>query len=390
MRAIGLEKPDFQFDRADHSLIIGAGLAGCATARALAAAGMKCTVFDAHDKLAMAASAVPMAIFRPLATAPSVEQRYFLAAYLELLQELKNLSLTPEVTGLVALSRATDAQRHKAPWQPLSASEASEITGSEIDCPGLYLPAAGAINPARLCRRWLSHENISLHTNTCIGSLREHAGDWQVLDTTGTVVGRGQVVVLANATAAARFTDGVPLIPVSGQISLFSRDHNLPMRSPAICDRGYVIPTQSGLWSGATFHRHVSSATIREEDTRKNLQFCRRFYATDSTPLHSWSGLRCTTPDRMPLIGPLTQTDFAHNAYRDLHHGRRHQRFPKALYRRGVYAFLGLGSRGVVQALYGGKCLADIIFGGNLCDEATRLAVHPARFLMNEMRRRPV
>jgi tRNA 5-methylaminomethyl-2-thiouridine biosynthesis bifunctional protein len=383
LRSVGLEKPDTTFESSDHALIIGAGLAGCATARVLSAAGMRCTVFDAKHDCASETSSVPVAIFKPPTASGTVEQRYLANAFQRLLAELQNLSLSPVVSGLVQL---TDKHQYEAPWQHVSAETANQISGCAINSPVLHLPCAGAISPARLCRQWLSHPNISLVTNTRIESLVQEAGDWQVLDSGGTVRGRGQLVVLANANAAARFAEGLSLVPVKGQIDCFSPER--VSVGSVICNHGYVVPTAEGLWSGATFHRHIENNTVSMDDTRQNLQFCRRFHAVKNTPARSWAGVRCTTADRMPLIGPVADTGHIDHAYRDLHHGRSNQSFPGARYRQGIYTVVGLGSRGAVQSLYGAECLADIVFGHNLLDEATRLAIHPARFLMKQKRRR--
>lgn len=388
-RSTGLEKPDFRYESTDHALIIGAGLAGCATANVLAASGMRCTVFDAKSTIASATSSVPLAIYRPLpGGAQSLEQSYLLSGYERLLKDFEDSGTTPDVQGLMELLKQGQQMPANQHWQTVSSARARQLTGNAVTDAAMHLASAGAINPAKLCSRWITKPRITLKTGTHIQSITQKSGDWIASDRNGQTVGRGQLVILANAQAAKHFVAELPLIPAKGQISCFTGKEGNP-HSPVICNRGYVIPTPAGVWAGATFHRGMENSALTPEDDVKNYHFCSQFFAVHAAPNRSWAGVRSTTQDRMPLIGPVPQIDHVQTAYADLHHGRANQHFPKALYQRGIFTFVGLGARGVVQALQGANCLADIVFGRNALDEKTRLAIHPARFFMKEKRRRP-
>ena len=385
LRSVGLEAPDFHFNKDDHALIIGAGLAGCATANVLAARGMACTVLEANDTVASATSGVPTAIFRPhLSVVPSIEYRYYHSAFERLITELNHGSVGPDTNGLLQILRTNKPVLDSSHWHPappkLLAASNVAATGREY-----YLPAAGAINPAQLCRHWLNHPRIELRTRTKVESILPSRSLWVAGDSEGNTVGQGNLVVFANALAITNFVDGLTLEPVSGQISHFNSSYS----GPVICDRGYLIPTPTGVWAGATFYRGITSPVKSAADDNLNRDFCNQFVHTSAAADQSWSGVRCTTADRLPMIGPLPQIDHINDAYRDLHYGRPRQLFAKAAYQRGLYVFVGLGSRGVVQALHGAECLADSIFGDNKIDESTRLAIHPARFLMKLQRRSP-
>lgn len=389
LRSIGLEKPDFRYESTDHALIIGAGLAGCATAKVLAANGMRCTVFDANNTIASATSAVPLAIYRPhTGGAQSLEQAYLLNGYERLLKDFEDSGTTPDVQGLLELQKQGQQMPANQHCQTASSAKVRQLTGNAVTDAAMHLASAGAINPAALCSRWITNPRITVKTGTRIKSITQKSTDWIASDKNGQTVGRGQLVILANAQAAMHFVAELALIPAKGQISCFSGTTANP-NGPVICDRGYVIPTPAGIWTGATFHRGIENSALTPEDDAKNQHFCSRFYAVHPAAHRSWAGVRSTTLDRMPLIGPVPQIDHLHTAYADLHHGRANQHFPKALYQRGIFTFVGLGARGVVHALHGANCLADIVFGRNALDEKTRLAIHPARFLMKEKRQRP-
>ena len=90
------------------------------------------------------------------------------------------------------------------------------------------------------------------------------------------------------------------------------------------------------------------------------------------------------------MVGGIAESDFYSTAYQELHHGRKHQKFPAARHVDGLYITAGMGSRGVTQALYAAELLADIIKGDFKAKPEIYSAINPARFLMKKLRRGPV
>jgi tRNA 5-methylaminomethyl-2-thiouridine biosynthesis bifunctional protein len=87
-------------------------------------------------------------------------------------------------------------------------------------------------------------------------------------------------------------------------------------------------------------------------------------------------GFRTLTPDRLPVVGPLP--DFTGAASED---PRKIARLP------GLYAFLGLGSRGLVWSGLMAELLASEITGEPLpLERALVDATDPARFLARAQR----
>jgi len=95
-------------------------------------------------------------------------------------------------------------------------------------------------------------------------------------------------------------------------------------------------------------------------------------------------GFRCVTPDRMPLIGGLSDAEGrASTAARS---GKRERELPRL---EGLYGAFGYASRGLTWAMLGGELIASHVEGeplpieGDLAD-----AVDPARFALRRARRR--
>ena len=381
-RSVGLEAPAFRYKAKDRALIIGAGLAGCAVAKTLAARGIRCSLFDANDGPASGASAVPNAVFKPhLSKQTSIEQQFINHCFQRLLIELKQNDTQLQAAGLYQKVRDPSALSHDVHWQHAPRPNRSNSADSLV-----FAANAGALDPATLCRKWLQNNSIDCHFGTAIDAIHPTEDSWIVTDVAGRERGRGQLLILANAVAAKRFIDFPALVPVAGQISLF--DHR--STEPVICDSGCLTPTMNGVWSGATFRQGESAPALSDADDQLNLARCLRFFQPQShQPLTAWCGVRCTTTDHLPVVGAAPDISHYEASYQDLHHGRRRQQFPAARYQQGLYLLTGLGSRGLVQSLYSAECLADIIFGTDLTPPALRTAIHPARFLIRNLRKSP-
>lgn len=379
---VGFDAPPYCFSTDDHALIIGAGLAGCAIAKTLAASGMRCTVFDQHAGVAQAASSVPAAIYKPyLSRKPSIEQSFIDRCFDTLVAELERLAIEVLAEGVLQQTQDLQAYSQSNHWQ-----HAADHSVEGKPYGWLHAAQAGALTPSLLCSEWIRNELIQCCFNTSIGAIRQQGKDWVVTDTHNHIAGHGQLVILANAMSAAHYAPELLLTPVSGQINCFDYCAD----NAVYCDKGYVISTSSGVWSGATFRRHSMDTRLTETDELDNLRRCQQ---TFNLPLRShntlagWAGIRCTTQDRLPVVGAVPDASFYQTHYGDLHLGKRRRYYLPAKYQKGLYVLAGLGARGLVQALYSAECLADCILGRNATDQQTAQALHPARFLIRKLRR---
>ena len=128
---------------------------------------------------------------------------------------------------------------------------------------------------------------------------------------------------------------------------------------------------------------------IDEADTRDNLDAV----AATLPDLAGHGGvaahaaLRCVTPDRHPLVGPVPDTEFFSDAYDGLRTGRRGP-YPAAQWRPGLYALTGLGSRGLVTAPFCAALMGAFLTGAPVPLSApAAMLVHPARFAIRNLKR---
>jgi tRNA 5-methylaminomethyl-2-thiouridine biosynthesis bifunctional protein len=397
-------------ENSKHAVVIGAGIAGITTAWSLAKRGWKVDIIERHDSIAQGGSGNPLGIVMPrISLGDSVEREFYDTAFFKTLRVLAALKQQyPELDwqqGAVlqlACSERISGQIKKLDCVPelaqaVSAEQASEIAGVEIETGALYFPHAGWLDPIQLCQLLLTDagDNISLHTNTDVASIQYADGTWQLLDAKKSLINKSGTVILANANAAGQFPQSafLPLEAARGQVTLIpATAHSRQLRC-AICHEGYILPESHGEHViGASFLAGDSSTESRREEDMENIRQLQRSLPrlfTNETPVvNSRAALRAITADRLPLLGPLPDETFFANNYHDLHKGKPASKYPPAEYLDGLYVNTGHGARGLTSAFLSAEVISSQLKHEPLAvAETTWQALSPARFLIRKFRK---
>jgi tRNA 5-methylaminomethyl-2-thiouridine biosynthesis bifunctional protein len=360
-----------------HVAVIGAGVAGSAVAYALAQRGVAVSVIERAEAPAQAASGNPLAVFRPLISRDdSFATRLTRAAFLHDLRAWAVLGERVEWSrcGVLHLAKDQDAaakQRQAladtappgeyARW--VEAGEASELANWPLAAPGVFYSTAGWVVPASLCRAWLDHPAIRLHTGRTATRVQATAAGWQALDRTGSVLIEADAVVLANARDTLHLVpDQVwPLNSVRGQITQLPAG-SLPEIRRVISREGYVAPGLRQPLVGATYEHDDEDIAPRRESDLANLARLEAILPGaagrfDAAAVSGRASLRATLPDRLPMVGEVGG-------------------------HAGLYVAAGYASRGVVWAGLLGEALADRMTQQPLPLEAELMrAIAPDRFI---------
>jgi tRNA 5-methylaminomethyl-2-thiouridine biosynthesis bifunctional protein len=358
-----------------HVAVIGAGVAGAATAHALAQRGIAVTVLERATAIGQNASGNPVAVFRPLvAREDNPAARLTRAAFLHDLRAWSALGerLQWARCGVLHLAKDDDAAARQqqalaatlppaglARWVELD--EARALANWPVVAPGVFYPAAGWVVPASLARAWLDHPLVRLRTAATVARLQAASSGWQLLDAAGAVLAEADAVVLANARDAATLAPDQPwpLHTVRGQITQLPPGC-LPEIGRVIAREGYVAPGTARPLVGATYE-HDDDTAPRTASDLANLARLDAIlpgaggrFAADQ--VSGRASLRATLPDRLPIVGAVEGVP-------------------------GLYVAAGYASRGVVWAGLLGEALADAMVAQPLPLEADLLrAISPARF----------
>jgi tRNA 5-methylaminomethyl-2-thiouridine biosynthesis bifunctional protein len=388
-----------------RAVIIGAGLAGCATAWALAQHGWRSTLLDRHDAPAQEASGNPAGLFHGIVNAQDgTHARFNRAAALEAQRVIGQAIATGHVCGEVAglLRLETSGARADAMQQTLQslglpadyvravdATEASALAGLPLAHPAWFYPGGGWVAPSQLARHFLdlAGDACTFRGDTTVTSLQRAGDRWRLRDAAGATLDEADCVVLANGGDALRLRGDAswPMESVRGQISIAEARHLPAMPRIPVTGAGYLLPAIDGdVCFGATAQSGDLHAGCRREDHVQNLAQLSALLGgpVDLSPdaLAGRVGWRWTMPDRLPLVGGVPDRAAASGGRLD--QPRFIPRLP------GLFVFTGLGSRGITWCALGAQVLAATVTGAPVPLEAGLLdAVDPARFLSREARR---
>ena len=370
---------------AGHALIIGAGLAGTASAERLGARGWRCTIIDAGT-LASGASGNRAGVIRPL---PSIDDnvlsRLTRAGFLDTLQRLqqlreKGLMVQSDLCGVLHLARdaaQADAMRQAVQtlqlpddlltW--LDQAAASQQARLPMANGGWWFAAGGWVNPSDYCAQLLKASQATLLEHTTVHALHPTVQGWTAYDTDNCLLAEADIVILANATDAPRlagpYSHALPIRAARGQTTVLSSPP-APAPNTVVCRNGYWTPAIDGLSTcGASFIVDDTNLELREEEHTENLATVRAMLSdasggwtdptdpTEST-LGGKVGLRPVVPDRLPLVGQLPAREDAVIASRS--------RAARARVH-GLYVNSGFGARGILFATLCAELLASQICG---------------------------
>ena len=380
-----------------HAIVVGAGIAGAATARALAQQGVRCTVLDAQSQPATQASGNAAGLFHGTVGADdTIHTRWHRAASFAAAEWVR-ASHTGASAGLLRLNNTHDlaamqalvAAQNLPPSYVLAldAAEVSARAGLPLTQPAWLFTQGGWADPRALVHDALATPGVTWQGGAHAQAIEHSADGWRVLDRNARVIAEAPVLVLANADDALRLA-ALPrdwIRRVRGQVTwLAACDAAVAPRLP-IASGGYVLclPNGGGVLIGATSQPGENDSEVREADHASNLERARlllgRSAARDGAVLQGRVGWRIVTRDRLPLIGLVPDLDAALPMRRDA---------PRLLARRaGLYLHTALGSRGLTTAALGGElsaaqlCAAPWPLEADLAD-----AIDPARFALRTSR----
>ena len=288
--------------------------------------------------------------------------------------------------GNASIRKDPQPLRQPDSWQGFESAGDDWVTAATTDqlakaglcapAQALHFPQAGWMKPASFVKTWLKTPGITWTGGTKVERLASCSRGWQALDDQGRVVGQACLVVIASAIDSARLSDGLALgggdqakntarlalQPIRGQVSwgLHAQTHTqtahdtvrtAPLFSAPLPINGHgslipEVPSDGGLawFTGATYEREAMKPGTTISDHQANFRRLQVLHpeaaaqlakAFANNKISGWSGVRCATPGRLPVLGCI-----AANATGE------------------IWASTGMGSRGLTFAALCGELLA--------------------------------
>ncbi|VUD68922.1 tRNA 5-methylaminomethyl-2-thiouridine biosynthesis bifunctional protein MnmC [Thalassocella blandensis] len=401
--------------------VIGAGLAGCQTAFALAQRHKKVYLVEKSDVLANAASGnLQGAVYGKLSPHPDPLSQFNLSAQIFANQFYRHHNFFQQCgqqCGVLHLAGSSREQAHYlqlakrfaqqtdfARW--IEQSETHEIAGLTLAYGGLLIPGAGWLAPRKLCEALSSHPNITILTNTNVTQLSKTEDCWQIISGAEEIL-RTDAVVVASAYDALQFsqTSHLPLKQIRGQVTYLPSTNPQRNLKMVVCGDGYIAPATHDSENarvhtlGATFTLKDFEPAVKAQDHQENLtklqQICPDLHPTASEAsqqsLKGRVGFRCTTPDYFPMVGPVADVAPFVERFAKLRRNASTVIDSPGLYHPGLYCNVGHGSRGLCYTPLCAELLASMICGEllPLSRDLTR-SLHPGRFIVRDLARRKI
>src|SRR5471032_3093400 len=201
---------------------------------------------------------------------------------------------------------------------------------------------------------------------------------------------------LAAAAEVKRFPPSadLPLKRIRGQITRLAQTEASQVLGTVVCAEGYIAPVRLGEHTlGASFNFKSDDLTPTVADHLDNLQLLQeissdlveRLGAEHLPPeqLLGFAGFRCTSPDYLPIVGPLADRDAFLDAYAVLGKDARQVPDIPCPWLDGLYINSGHGSRGLITAPLSGELLAAWLDNEPLpLPRSVAEACHPNRFML--------
>ncbi|MDG6774578.1 bifunctional tRNA (5-methylaminomethyl-2-thiouridine)(34)-methyltransferase MnmD/FAD-dependent 5-carboxymethylaminomethyl-2-thiouridine(34) oxidoreductase MnmC [Thiomicrorhabdus sp. ZW0627] len=391
-----------------HAIVVGAGLAGASVAYKLAEAGWKVTVLEEQAQPATQASGNWAGAVHPLVTADwNLRSQWYLqgfeATLRTLLPWLHNGEITGDLTGLVQLAvtevgtkRVEEAfERVGLPSEfveQLTLAQTQEKVGGPVSVPGLFFPQGGWVNPPSVVRRCLQHPNIEVCYEQAVEDFQQEDGGWKV--TTGDKVYRGESLVVATGSLNSRLNErlGLPIRPVKGQVTHLEADQQNWSLQCALTHEGYSAPGEAGkAVTGATFEAPDMSEELSQEGHQANLKQAAKalpdWLDVGAEEVGGRIAFRPTTPDHLPIIGPVADPQWLQQAYLSQSHTHAVYRYPVQKYLTGLFVSNGHGPRGLMSVFLAAESIVADLQGKPLVQPLSLYqASHPARFVIRRWR----
>ena len=407
------------------ALIIGAGLAGITTAASLAEKGLNVAIVDQNNHTVGGASGQSqLALYIKLPTEKNKTSdfishcTYFSQRFFNEMQKQNPNKIFWHKTGLLQLAwNEKEKIRHTkflnnnlypAKFvRGVSSSEVSKLSGIDIDCNGLWFENSGWLEPITFASTILTNPLITVLTKTKVNSFEwcEHNLIWNLNtkdeNTSLPVALSSKYLVIANANDAKKFQqlEHLPTQAIKGQVSSLYSD-KLKTAKTVLCGEGYLCPPINN-WHhfGATFDLQYEHNKPTQAATLENIKSIQRWLPSWMTQhddiaaitakdnLTANAGIRCTTPDYMPIVGPAPIYNEMLSHFAALRKDAKscEQRYGK--YYPNLYLNIGHGSKGTVTTPIAAELISALITGSpNPFDASQSAMIAPARFIIRHLK----
>lgn len=388
-------------------IVIGAGIAGVATAYELARRGKRVAVLDAAAQAASAASGNRQGLlYAKISPHDTAQTELLLCGYGYTRRLLENVLPNQEVwgaTGVLHINHdhaetqrnAALAQQfwHEHIYRGVSAAQATDLAGVSLEQGGLFWQQGVWLNPPALVAACLAQENIDFYANCRVDAAEFDGEYWRVHSTGGAFAGCHIVFCAGASSPNTPIVGEFPFQIIRGQTSLVAQSAYSGSLKTALSGSSYISPAWDGVHCfGATFLPNDGGDDWREADefanqnelAQLNYQLYQSFEFSGSLKGHA--AVRCDAHDHLPVVGALGQPEKMRQVYAKLALDKNYRLTAPCPYYPNAWVNTAHGSRGLATAPICAAYVAAMIAGEPVpLSQRLQNALHPNRLIIRQI-----
>ncbi|MEP0356741.1 bifunctional tRNA (5-methylaminomethyl-2-thiouridine)(34)-methyltransferase MnmD/FAD-dependent 5-carboxymethylaminomethyl-2-thiouridine(34) oxidoreductase MnmC [Paraglaciecola sp.] len=394
--------------------IIGGGLAGANCAYALSKRGITASLYCKDAGIAQGASGNIQGGFYPQlnADAGNASQihatafTYASRMYRELLRSGANFTHqwcgTLQVAFNDKVTQRYQKLVHNKTWPEslirwVDSQDASNLANVPLPYPGLFIEQGGWLHLPELIAALVMQSKADVKVNHQLVSTELKGDTWQLNWQDGTH-SEADIIIFAIGSDSPNLDPlkPLPFRLVRGQVENLNSENELAELTTVLCHKGYLTPSFDNMNTiGSTYVKEDTSCEHRLSEQQQNidtqqkaLQKCDWINSISATQ-NGRAGVRCSTPDHLPMVGAVPNIAAQSEQYQDLYKALPVNRYPVATEQPNCFILCGLGSRGLSTAPLCAEILVSQVLGEPL-PLANHLldALNPNRFLIRSLIRR--
>lgn len=337
--------PWFQLveNKEKNATIIGAGLAGTATALSLQRRGWQCKILEKQQ------------------VAAGASKNHIGACY-------PHLNVTHDFSSQFSSNAFSFARHHISSFKNVPQGWDGVSLYNQQD---IFLQNAGWVSPQALCLE---------QAKLCDIELREFKKEENCQNLT----------IFANGWEIGHFFPELPLTPVRGQVTHLEANPLSLKLKKVLCKEIYLTPALENIHIlGATHQRNCLDLKERKSDNLRNLTMLAKNFPewAKLKEIGSRVGIRGTSLDHLPLLGMLPEYHNFMNNFKEIYKGKPWSAYspltPTLKWLNGAH-----GSRGLTTIPLAAEILASQLNGEILpISRQIYMALQPQRFWVRDVYR---
>lgn len=376
-------------DKPKKILIIGAGIAGLATAFKLQNLGFEVLVAEKKDEVALNGSGNLIGALMPLITQKGVLLGKMHESAFDLAVKFykKYAKKYAKFSGAKVFAYDEElVKRYK--------NSNFILKNDKPNC-SVFIEDGASIRPKETCE-FLS-KNLDILFGYEFISFEKNSLCYDVIFKNNKIVKADAIVFAMGSHSEELFNFGLePRLNLDEALQISSVRGQTTLIKPRVktkfplSSRGYICPVVNGAQLlGSTYDRKDYCLDSRFIDDVKNLESVEEFLGDKKVKiLGSYVGFRSYSGDRFPIIGALHDSKWFIENYKNLlwNKNKELNLYPKHL--ENIYLNTAHGARGLGTAIMGAEMIADMILKRPFCVSKDIVdALNPARFLIRKLKK---